>query len=392
MKNLQALLSIALCVCLCGETLAETIDAGIPRVIVPSDSLPEEVEAQPSNNNVAITMFEDRLFLAWRTSPNHFASPDTVIYILSSTDLGETWEFEHEIHLETDMREPYFVELGGKLLFYFFSAGTNPLAFEPRHSHVIERGEDEEWSEPADVGIDGEVFWVIRNLGDVLYKTSYVGPEYDLIARNAMQVRFEKSDDGYVWGPASGESSVVYTGGVSEVAFDFTEDGDLWAVCRNESGDDSGFGSHVAYASADSLGSWEFTEKSDPRKCDSPRMFGHNGEFYLIARRDPVRDFDSAPEFLPFVMRRSINLAGYSTRPKRTALFRLDREERKLEFLFDMPGTCGDTAFASIVKLSENRYLVANYTSPADMMDATWLQGQTSDRGTQITFTELTFE
>ena len=60
-------------------------------------------------------------------------SPDTEthLYIISSADGGETWEFERDIFLGADMREPRFVAIGGYLQLMFFEAGTNPGAFEP---------------------------------------------------------------------------------------------------------------------------------------------------------------------------------------------------------------------------------------------------------------------
>ena len=74
-----------------------------------------------------------------------------------------------------------------------------------------------------------------------------------------------------------------------------------------------------------------------------------------------------------------------------TGLWKLNQDEGKLDFVMELPG-CGDTAFASWVRLSEHKFLVANYTSPISRCeDWSWLQGQISPLGTGIYFVVLDF-
>ena len=47
---------------------------GDPVQVVPSDGLP--VTPQDANNNLSVTDFDGRTFLAWRTAPDHFASTE----------------------------------------------------------------------------------------------------------------------------------------------------------------------------------------------------------------------------------------------------------------------------------------------------------------------------
>ncbi len=76
--------------------------------------------------------FEDRLFLAFRTAPYHFASNKVKIYIISSKDNAtKSWDFEHEIFLDSDMREPFLFVFNNTLHFSFFEAGTNFFYFQP---------------------------------------------------------------------------------------------------------------------------------------------------------------------------------------------------------------------------------------------------------------------
>src|SRR5262249_54649601 len=103
---------------------------GEPHFVVPSDALP--VETDVSNNNVSLWIGADRWFLAWRTAPTHFASPDTVMRVISSADEGESWTYEHSIALGSDVREPSLGFWEGRLWLSFFQGGTDPFGFEPR--------------------------------------------------------------------------------------------------------------------------------------------------------------------------------------------------------------------------------------------------------------------
>ena len=75
---------------------------------------------------------------------------------------------------------------------------------------------------------------------------------------------------------------------------------------------------------------------------------------------------------------------------KRTAIYKIDRQQKKVVLLQDLP-SAGDTAFASVRRTGPHTYLLANYTSPLDDPDASWLKAQASPRGTQIYFMDLTF-
>ncbi|MFH2008596.1 MAG: hypothetical protein ABI333_18560 [bacterium] len=353
------------------------IEVTEPRWVVPSDGLPAEVDVQISNANVDIVFHLDRLFMAWRTAPYHFASEDTVLYIVSSLDGGFTWDYEGEVFLGTDMREPRFLSYRGNLQLLFFEAGDNPIAFEPVRMWRLYRHGFADWTEP-EIFVDRyEVPWRVKVRNDTAYMTSYAGEHYgggDAI----VEVYFKQSTDGDTWQLVD-DQPYVYAGGVSEVAFEFDADGSLWTVTRNEDCDDTGCGSHVCWAPAAALGSWECPTESDPERYDSPDMFRHGDDIYLVARRDIGGPF--GPEG---------DLMDYSTRPKTTALYQIDKATRTVVRLMDLPG-CGDNAFPSVRRTSEHSFLMANYTSPLDEPDISWLAGQTSARGTQLYFLEITF-
>lgn len=367
--------------------------ASPPRFVVPSAALPPEVEPLASNANVDIQLHDGRLFMAWRSAPSHFASAATRMYVVSSPDLGRSWDFEHEIRIGSDMREPRLLSFAGRLQLFFFEAGTDRNAFEPRRIWRSERRGARDWG-ALDLFRDAPVVpWDLKVRDGAAWLTTYTGEHYAAGVADpdeaVLTVSFESSGDGDRFAPVGGRD-VVYTGGVSEAAFEFDRDGNLWAVTRNEDGDASGFGSHVCFAPAADLSAWDCPAQSDPERYDSPEMFRHEDEIYLVARRDVGGPFDQAAPDLPFVDRKFANWIAYSTRPKRTALYRIDREARRVVHLFDLPGA-GDTAFAAVQQTGPHTFLVANYTAPLDEPDASWIDAQNNPRGTQLYLLTLEF-
>lgn len=359
---------------------------------IPSAGLPAGLKLRRSNNNVAITFFDDRLFLAFRSAPNHFASKKAKMIVLSSRDLGGSWDLEQEIALQTDVREPNFLVTDEFLVFSFFEAGKKATSFDPKRLWRLRRfpgfqnwGEREVWGEPK------EIVWDIKNRKGRFYMTSYKGNHYK-DGEPQIELRFKTSADGINWSSLTSQpSGKVYVGGVSESSFEFNSRGDLWAVTRNEDGDRTGFGGHLVTAAAHSLGEWMFPDRSDPHRYDSPRMFRHGNDLYLVARRDPKKVYDSADPGMAFDFRRMFNLGTYSLRPKRTALYKIDEANRQVMWLFDFP-SAADTAFPSILRMGADDYWIANYSSPVEFAKKSWLFGQVHSRGTQIQLFQLHFD
>lgn len=368
---------------------AYTLEVSEPRLVVPSKALPANIRVQPSNNNVDIVFHEDRLFMAWRSSETHWASPETELHVVSSVDEGQTWDFELTLRIGADMREPRLLSIAGRLLLYYFEAGTSMVSFTPKFMWRAERRGLADWTEPETFGREGEVPWDLKLRGGVAYLTSYAGARYNL-SESAVEVYFQRSTDGVHFEPVEPDHVVSYHGGVSEVAFEFTSAGDAWFVTRNEDGDQTGFGSHVCFARKASLARWECPERSDPERYDSPEMFRHGDELYLVARRDVGGPYDQGLE-LPVESARLRYQVDYWGRPKRTAIYRIDQEARRVEHRLDLP-SAGDTAFPAIRRTGPHSFLLANYSSPFDRPDISWSEGQGSERGTQIYLFTLTFQ
>lgn len=363
--------------------------ASEPRWMVPSVRLPEEVGRDPANNNVDIQFYEDRLFMAWRAAETHFASPDVEMHVVSSLDRGQTWDYETTIALGTDVREPRFLAYRGRLHLYFFEAGDSAVAFEPKHMWRIERTGLGEWTEKVNAGRDGEIPWDLKVRDGAAYMTSYAGNHYTA-GEAEVSVFLQRSEDGVTWAPVDPDTVASYVGGVSEVAFELDAEGGAWFVGRNEDGDETGFGSLLCRAEPGALAAWDCPSTADPERYDSPEMFRHGDELYLVARRDIGGPYDQGKPG-SVQENRTEYLVDYSTRPKTTALYRIDTQARRVVHVMDLPGA-GDTAFPSIRRTGAHTFLLANYTSPLDDPDISWLDGQVSDRGTRIYFLELSFE
>lgn len=371
-------------------TVSYTVKVSQPRWVVPSAGLPGLVKPLAANNNVDIILYGGRLHMAWRSAESHFASAKARMFLVSSADGGETWQHEQTLALGTDVREPRYLAAGRRLLFHLFEAGSSPLAFDPRHMWRTERLGAGQWSKPVKFGRPKEVPWAMKWRGGRGWMTSYVGNHYNMEGPGTMDVLLRTTADGVTWRPVDSARPSSYHGGVSEAAFEFDAAGGLWAVTRNEDGDSTGFGSHVCFAPKGDLANWGCSKKSDPERYDSPWMFRHGQQIYLVARRDVGGPFDAGLSSLTFAQRKKSYLAAYSTRPKRTALYRVDRATRKVVHLQDLPGA-GDTAFPSVRRTGAHSFVLANYTSPLDRPNISWLQGQVSSAGTSIYLLELTF-
>jgi hypothetical protein len=346
-----------------------------PIQVVPGDGLPEEAVSLESNNNLDVVIHDDRFFLAYRTGPSHFASPDVIMTIVSSTD-QESWDFEASFTMETDLREPRFLSYDGRLFLYFALLGADLADFEPQGMVVTEYNGPGDWSEAEPILEEGMIPWRTKVIDGVPYMIAYIGGEniYDFTG-DPIEVYWLTTSDGRNWVPVVEDQPIVTSGGVSETAFVLLDDGTLIAVGRNEAGDENGFGSNICRAEADNLGEWNCL--NDPNKYDSPLMFIQDGVVYLIGRRNVTEDghFDLHREGLTQAEAAIQYLLAYSNQRKRCALWRVDPESLEVSFIDDLPSR-GDTCFPGIVRTGDNELWVYNYTSALDGPDVRWIQGQ----------------
>lgn len=384
----------------CAEAAELTLSA--PTIVAPSAAMPEGVTSQVAHNNLDVAWHNSgdggRLFFAFRTGPNHFASPDVVMYIVSTEDLL-SWRKEGEVRIGTDVREPQLVPVGGELLFFYVVLGADPLDFEPRGTKVMRWLGPGQFSEPEDIFEPGFLVWRIKPFDQPghepgwLQAFGYSGGEnvYDFDGE-PIRVSWLKSIDGLAWEPVDPEREIVLTGGASETDAVFLPDGRLIALARNEAGDTDGFGSKICRGEASSPAQW--TCAFDKKKYDSPLLFAHEGTPYLIGRRNLTEtgDYDLGETEKTLRDRALANQLDYWQRPKRCALWRIDPDALTVTWLIDLP-SAGDTCFPEALRLSRDRWLVFNYSSPhyadPDAPDPSWLDGQLGP--THIYWTVLGF-
>ena len=346
--------------------------------VVPSDGLPAEVELQDAANNLDVVEHDGRVFFAFRAAPSHFASPETVLYVVSSAD-QTTWRFEGSFRMETDLREPRLLSHGGRLWLYYAVLGQSATDFEPQGTMVAEYLGEGSWSEAEWIFDEGFIPWRVRVIEDTAYLIGYIGGEdiYDF-AGGTEYVYWYRLDEGLTWEPVVPGQPIVHEGGVSETDFAFLDDGAVVAVGRNELGDEDGWGSKICRAEADDLGDW--TCAVDPRKYDSPLVFTSGGRVWLIGRRNLtetgnydlfMRDLEPSQQTLHY-------LVDYWAKPKRCSLWQVDPDALEVTFVLDLPSR-GDTCFASALQEGEGEFTIYNYTSPLEGPDISWLDGQTGE-------------
>jgi hypothetical protein len=358
--------------------------------VVPSGDLPSRARTQEANNNLDVISHKCRVYLAFRTAPDHFASAETKLYVVSSKD-QESWRFEGGFSMDTDLREPRFLSYRGELFLYFGVLGTDPLDFQPQGMMVSRYLGPERWTQPEWFYQEGFMPWRTKVTDGVPYLLAYVGGEniYD-VDGEPIRVHWLTTDDGFEWAPVIPDQPVVIEGGASETDFVFRDDGTLIAVSRNEAGDQqTGWGSKICRAEAGNLGDWQCV--GDYKKYDSPLMFKHGNIPYLIARRNlsETGDYylgyaDQSPKDQTIAYQ-----LDYWNHPKRTSLWRVDPENLTVELVLDFPSH-GDTCFPGLLTAAEGLYEVYNYTSPLEGEDISWIDGQTGP--TRIVRTGLRFE
>jgi len=343
--------------------------------IVPADSMTADAVSQVSHNNLDIVWHDNRLFFAFRTAPTHFASGDTMLYVVSTQD-QVTWTLETSVHMDTDLREPRLLSFDDKLFLYFAVLGYVPTSFDPQATMVTAFEGPCEWSEPEEIFEPGFIPWRTHTYDGVPYLIGYIGGEniYE-VNGEPISVHWLTTEDGRNFEPVVPGQPVVLEGGSSETDFVFAEDGAVIAVSRNEAGDELGWGSKICRAEPDDLGSWNCV--GDPKKYDSPFMFRHGSEIYLIGRRNVTDDgtYDLGRRDLSAAEQTSLYERKYWLTPKRCSLWRVDPVDLDVEFVLDLPSN-GDTCFASVVPLSADQYLIYNYSSPLDDPDLRWVDGQ----------------
>lgn len=355
------------------------------RQLIPGPGLPAEAPPQASNNNLDVVRHEGRVYLAWRTGPSHYASTKTALYVLSSAD-ERTWKYETTLSAGFDLREPRWLSFDGKLRLWLARLGNDPNRFEPKGASYVERGADGGWGAIVDcdastcgaLGKSNFIPWRAKVERGVPYLVAYDRGEliYNPTGE-PLAVHLFTATDGVTWKDLDPSVGPISVGGGSEADFAIGDDGALFGVIRNEAGDATGLGAKVCHAAAGALGKW--TCRWDPKKYDSPLMFWHDGEAYLLGRRNvsPTGNYDLEDNRdRPLVERWFKDQVDYKGWPKRCSVWRWVQGENRVAYVMDLPSR-GDTCFPGAIRpAAADELVVYNYSSPIDGADLAWNEGQ----------------
>jgi len=249
-----------------------------------------------------------------------------------------------------------------------------------------------------EIGHLGEVIWDIVEENGTLYTITYSG-DYstpgDAEDLGMLDLFINRTKNGFDWEPVG--KGLFYHGGITEVGFGFDLSGNLWGVGRNEDGDYSGWGSRILYAEAGQLDQITPTEEESCVDIyESPRMFRHGNDLYLVARTDPHGRFWSKDNpvlnVLPAWEHHLYDLVNFSFRQHGTAIWKLNTETKTLQQVVNLVG-CGDTAFPSIVRTGNHTFTIFNYSNSIDENNCppNWIAGQTSPSGSLIYSQDIEF-
>lgn len=361
---------------------------GPARQLVPGPAVPPGVEPLASNNNLDVARFDGRVWLAWRTAPSHFASPDARIEVVSAVTIDGPWRHETTLAVGADVREPRFVQWQGRLHLYVMESGTNPRAFEPRRTHLmVAPGALDGFGPARPVWESPTVPWRFRVLDGRLRALVYTGADRLYAPRPApTTVEVWTSEDGERW---RAEPGPVHHGG-TELDLAELDDGSLLGVTRLEG--PRHWGSALLHGRLDDAGSFEASAVQDPRKFDSPHLFRHRGLVLMIARRQLAFGgrFDLGWTALAPTIRTRAYQGLYSVTRKRSALWLVRPDHPRVTLLGDLPSR-GDTSFGAVLADPDPRsptFTVFDYTAPLDGPDTSWLRSQLTR--TVITATPVT--
>jgi hypothetical protein len=140
--------------------------------------------------------------------------------------------------------------------------------------------------------------------------------------------------------------------------------------------------------SGSSLEGWTCT--SDRRKYDSPLVFEHAGEIYVVGRRNLTPDGRYGVSARAGALGTIQNELAYITTAKRCSLWHWNKLEQRLGFVLDLPSR-GDTCFPSRLEGGDaSRVVIYDYSSDIDGPELPWAAGQR--RPTYVYRHELAFE
>lgn len=310
------------------------------------------------NSNTDLIAWRDQFYVAYVSSPYHFASDDSVLHVRRSADRGRTWEPVTTFNPpDEDIRDPKFAIVSERLFLYALK-NTNFIA-EPYVSVYAYTEDGRTWTAFSAVpGLDGWLFWRPKTQdGQIFYNAAYWYEHGKSI--------LIRSADGITWETVS----TIYEGGRNdETEIEFLPDGRLIATARLEYGESDEAilgdirGATLIAVAAPPYTTWTEQAQSRVTRLDGPYLFTYHERTYAVGRFQPDLG-RSGP----------LTAQGSALARKRTALFEV--RETGLAYLTDLP-SAGDTSYVGLVVEGDVAY-TTYYTGRIDR-DPPWVIGMLS--------------
>ena len=310
------------------------------------------------NSNTDMIQWQGRFYIAYVSSPFHFASNKSVLHIQTSRDQGRTWTEVKAFNANgQDIRDPKFAVIGQRLFLYALK--NDEFLAEPYLSMYSYSADGTTWAEMAKVpGLDGWLFWRPKTRdGITFYNAAYWHEHGKSILL--------KSTDGINWDIVS----YIHQGQHNdETEIEFMPNGDLLATARLEydSFGDGMFGAPdgatLITTSAPPYTTWTDLLQSKVTRLDGPYLFTYDNRIFAVGRYQADLGH-SGP----------LTDQGSVLARKRTALFEVRTDG--LAYLTDLP-SAGDTAYEGLV-LDGDSANICYYTSPIHH-DYAWILGMLS--------------
>jgi hypothetical protein len=311
-----------------------------------------------------LLFWHDEFWLAYISSPSHFASKHSRVIILHSDDARSWREAAAFSGNGEDIRDPKLAVIGNQIFLYaLLNKQFDP---EPYRTVSFRSMDGASWSAMEDVMPHG---WL---LGRPLSPDGaiFFAPAHHLDLGKVVLLR---SRGGIAWDI----HATIHDGNkADETAVMLARDGAMVSVTRIEAGGGI-FGHREAGTQIckafPPYTEWLSLNRSSITRLDGPTLFAHNDRIFAVGRRQ-VRVAG------PFQWQ------GSAFGRKRSALFLVDEKNGEMIHLTDLPSS-GDTSYpgAAIVK---NKLLISYYTNDPKK-DMNWLHGMLLPTQIQIVRIEI---
>ncbi len=316
---------------------------------------------QEHKSNTDMIFYNNSFYLIHAQTKWHLQDPNGALVIRTSPDATEgSWTEIARITIpDTDVRDPKFANIGGRLFVYFlpnynFDPGPNTTFYTYSDDGFATFPTPEELKVTVSGNLTGgwnlwrpktadNVTWYVLGSGRKHGETSL--SEHDEDVSNTITVLFQ-STDGFNWT----EVSDVYTRwGNGEACLEFLPNGEFRATFRVGGMGVPGYalgnphGSTIIGTSSNNHQNWTFAVDVQTR-LDGATLFSIGERIFAVGRNHlgPSKDM------------------GNHFRVKRTTFYEV--LEDRLIFLFDLPSS-GDTAYTGVVVRGGKVY-TCYYTAP----------------------------